>query len=141
MSGLKDGMTEITLDKPRKLLFDLNVIEILNDKFGGYDKLNELMNPEKCKEYATNIKYLLTLLLNEAAEYQNIVAGETVEPLISERFLGMLINPSVLVNDAPIAIINAFNTGMSGASKPETVDEDDEDGMGPTKAATESSTM
>jgi len=134
MGALKDGMTEIVLDKPRKLLFDLNVIEALNSEYGGYDKLGEILN-EKNPGYIKDLKHIMALLMNEAAEYQNIAAGKEVEPIISEKFVGMLFNPSLLVSgDATAAIFKAFNTGTTGNTElPEDYDEN------PKKAATEQS--
>lgn len=131
MSALKDGMVEIILDRPRKLLFDLNVIEALNDKYGDYSKLGEILN-EKNRHIISDLKFILCLLMNEAAEYQNILAGKEVEKPISEKFLGMIMNGSTLNNAETIeAIYKAFNIGMSG-KEPEPAEEDDY----PTKAAT-----
>lgn len=133
MGALTDGMVEITLDKPRKLLFDLNVMDAINEKFGDYRKLGEILsegNPNIFKD----IRYILTLLLNEAAEYQNYKAGQEVEPLLTEKVVGMLFNPAQLKNkDAIEAIYKAFNVGMVGNEAPETDDEDN-----PTTAATKS---
>ena len=41
MSAIKDGRLPIVLDKERHLLFSLNVIDEMQDKFGGFDKLAE----------------------------------------------------------------------------------------------------
>jgi hypothetical protein len=135
MSALKDGMVEITLDRPRKLLFDLNAIEALEDKYGGYDKLVEILSPENPK-YISDIKYIMTLLLNEAAEYQNYLAGDEVEKPITEKVLGMIVNASILTSgETTSAIFSAFNIGTAGKAKAEPDDE------GPMKAATATSTM
>ena len=44
MSAIKDGRFPITLDKERHLLFSLNVIDEMQDKFGGFDKLDKALS-------------------------------------------------------------------------------------------------
>lgn len=135
MSALKDGMVEITLDRPRKLLFDLNVIEALQDKYGGYDKLGDILDDGKNQKIMTDIKYILTLLLNEAAEYQNYLAGQEIEKPITEKVLGMLVNASVLASGETVgAIFSAFNIGNNGGKPTEETD------VNPTTAAGTSTT-
>ena len=65
MSAIKDGRFPITLDKERHLLFSLNVIDEMQDKFGGFDKLDKALSG---KDSVKNLRWLLTLLLNEGAE-------------------------------------------------------------------------
>lgn len=43
MSAIRDGRYPVELDKERKLLFDLNVLDEVNDKFGGMEKLGEAL--------------------------------------------------------------------------------------------------
>jgi hypothetical protein len=123
MSALKDGRYEIELDKTRHLLFDLNVIDELNDKYGGYDKLGEILTPDNPK-YIKDLKWILALLINEGADEG--------EPELTERQVGKLIN-SGNMNTVIGSIIAAFNVGTAGKSETETDDED------PMKAATEQS--
>lgn len=40
MSAIKDGRFPIMLDKERHLLFSLNAIDEMQDKFGGFDRLD-----------------------------------------------------------------------------------------------------
>ena len=65
MSAIKDGRFPITLDKERHLLFSLNVIDEMQDKFGGFDKLDKALSG---KDSVKNLRWLLTLLLNEGAD-------------------------------------------------------------------------
>lgn len=135
MGALKDGMIEVVLDKPRKLLFDLNIMEALAEEYGSYDKLPEIINPENPK-FLTDVKHILTMLINEAAEYQNILEGKIVEPLITEKFLGMIMNPSIISDEKTIsAIYKAFNIGVSGA-EPTNEDSLEDDEENPKTAAT-----
>lgn len=59
MSAIKDGRLPIVLDKERHLLFSLNVIDEMQDKFGGFDKLAEML---KGKDGIKNLRWLLTLV-------------------------------------------------------------------------------
>ena len=43
MSAIKDGRYPLMLDKQRHLLFSLNVIDEIQDKFGGFDKLDTVV--------------------------------------------------------------------------------------------------
>ena len=67
MSAIKDGRLPIVLDKERHLLFSLNVIDEMQDKFGGFDKLAEMLIG---KDGIKNLRWLLTLLLNEGADFR-----------------------------------------------------------------------
>ena len=58
MSAIKDGRFPITLDKERHLLFSLNVIDEMQDKFGGFDKLDKALSG---KDSVKNLRWLLTL--------------------------------------------------------------------------------
>ena len=51
------GDEMIVLDKERHLLFSLNVIDEMQDKFGGFDKLAEML---KGKDGIKNLRWLLT---------------------------------------------------------------------------------
>lgn len=65
MSAIKDGRFPIMLDKERHLLFSLNAIDEMQDKFGGFDRLDEVLAG---KDSIKNLRWLLTVLLNEGAE-------------------------------------------------------------------------
>lgn len=98
----------ITLDKERHLLFSLNVIDEMQDKFGGFDRLDEVL---KGKDSIKNLRWLLTLLLNEGA-------GEDEEEL-TEKAVGRMIHTGNF-NEVKTAIFRAFAIGNSGTEEPQT---------------------
>ena len=107
----------IVLDKERHLLFSLNVLDEMQDRFGGFDTLGEVLSG---KESIKNLRWLLTLLLNEGA-------GEGEEPL-TEKQVGHMIHTGNF-DEVRTAIFRAFAMGNSGTAEPPAVkDEEDEDG-------------
>ena len=114
MSAIKDGRLPIVLDKERHLLFSLNVIDEMQDKFGGFDKLAEML---KGKDGIKNLRWLLTLLLNEGAD--------DGEEQLTEKQVGKMIHTGNF-NEVKTAIFKAFAMGNSGTTEPPQDDEDDE---------------
>jgi len=112
MSALKDGRYEIELDKTRHLLFDLNVMDDLNDKYGDYSKLGDIINPEN-PSCIKDLKWILALLINEGKDED--------EPELTERQVGKLIN-SGNMQTAMQSIFAAFNIGTIGG---QPVEEDE----------------
>lgn len=84
MSAIKDGRMPVELNgKTYYLLFSLNALDEMQDRFGGYDKLDKAFdqsNPTMIKD----LRWLLTLIINEGME-----EGET--PL-TEQQVGKLIH-------------------------------------------------
>lgn len=115
MSAIKDGRLPITLDKERHLLFSLNVIDEMQDKFGGFDKLDEVL---KGRDSIKNLRWLLTLLLNEGA-------AEDEAPL-TEKEVGKLIHTGNFM-EVKTAIFKAFAFGNSGTTEPPEAETDDEE--------------
>lgn len=113
MSAIKDGRYPIKLDKERHLLFSLNALDELQDKFGGFDKLGEIMDG---KDKIKNIRWLLTLLINEGK-------GEEEEEL-TEKQVGRLIHTGNFA-EVQSSIFKAFAVGNNGTA--ERVEPDDED--------------
>ena len=116
MSAIKDGRVEVEIGGgTRKMLFSLNVLDEMQDKFGGYDKLTEALQG---KDLFKNVKWLLTRLINEGAD-----DGE--EP-IKEEWVGKNVHAG---NLQPIisSIYSAFNMGTAGEPDPEPPDETNED--------------
>ena len=105
-------------DRERHMLFSLNVLDEMQDKFGGYDKLTEaLKGPDVFK----NLKWLLTRLINEGAE--------DGEEAVTEEWTGKRIHAGNM-NDIIAEIFRAFSNGTAGtpdASEADEGDEDDED--------------
>ena len=84
MSAIKDGRMPVELNgNTYYLLFSLNALDEMQDRFGGYDKLDKAFdqsNPTMIKD----LRWLLTLIINEGME-----EGET--PL-TEQQVGKLIH-------------------------------------------------
>ena len=120
MSAIKDSRTPITLDKERHLLFSLNVLDELQDKAGDIGNLGEILYNDN-KINLKNLKWILTLLLNEGAP-------DDEEPL-SERQVGKLI-PAGRLQEVIKLVLAAFSKGNNGdepAAAEDTEDEDTED--------------
>ena len=104
MSAIKDGRYEIELNgKKYYMLFSLNALDEIQDRFGGYDKLDTAMADGK--DMIKNIRWLFTLLLNEGR-------GED-EPELTEQQVGRLIHVGNIA-DIKGAIFNAFAFGATG---------------------------
>lgn len=115
MSAIKDGRFPIMLDKERHLLFSLNVIDEVQDRFGGFDDLNSVLSGS---DGIKNLRWLLTTLLNEGAE-------EGEEPL-TEKQTGKLIHTGNFA-DVKTAIFKAFSMGNNGTPEPPAKDDEDEE--------------
>lgn len=116
MSAIKDGRFPIVLDKERHLLFSLNAIDEMQDKFGGFDRLDTVLSG---KDSIKNLRWLLTVLLNEGAE-------DDEEPL-TEKQVGKLIHTGNFA-EVKTAIFKAFSMGNNGTAEPPEQDgEDDEE--------------
>ena len=115
MSAIKDGRFPITLDKERHLLFSLNVIDEMQDKFGGFDRLDKALSG---KDSIKNLRWLLTLLLNEGAE--------DGEEELTEKQVGKLIHTGNFL-DVKSSIFKAFSMGNNGTEEPPTRDDEEEE--------------
>ena len=114
MSAIKDGRFPITLDKERHLLFSLNVIDEMQDKFGGFDRLDTALSG---KDSIKNLRWLLTLLLNEGAE-----DGEE----LTEKQVGKLIHTGNFL-EVKSSIFKAFSMGNNGTAEPPARDDEEEE--------------
>lgn len=115
MSAIKDGRFPIQLDKERHLLFSLNAIDEMQDKFGGFDRLDKVLSG---KDSIKNLRWLLTVLLNEGAE-----EGEAE---LTEKQVGKLIHTGNFA-EVKSAIFKAFSMGNNGTPEPPEADDDEED--------------
>lgn len=115
MSAIKDGRFPIQLDKERHLLFSLNAIDEMQDKFGGFDRLDKVLSG---KDSIKNLRWLLTVLLNEGAE-----EGEAE---LTEKQVGKLIHTGNFA-EVKSAIFKAFSMGNNGTPEPPETDDDEED--------------
>lgn len=117
MSAIKDGRFPIELDKERHLLFSLNAIDEMQDRFGGFDRLDEVLAG---KESIKNLRWLLTLLLNEGKDDSDAE--------LTEKEVGRMIHTGNF-NEVKSAIFKAFSLGNSGTTEPSAPapDDDEED--------------
>ena len=105
MNAMKSGAYPITLNgEEYGLLFSLNALDEMQERFGGYDKLHEVFNQDN-KDWVKDTRWLFTLLINEARLAEN----ENAETL-SEQKVGRLINAGNL-REIQQAIFAAGTTG------------------------------
>lgn len=117
MSAIKDGRYPLTISGHEyHLLFSLNALDEIQDKFGGYDKLPEVFDQDN-KDWLKNTKWLLALLLNEGAADD--------EPELTERQVGKLIHAGNM-REVQEAMLSAFKVGTSGTA--EAQDEEETEG-------------
>lgn len=134
MSAIKDGGYAITLKgKEYKLLFSLNVLDEIQDKFGAYDKLNEVFNPDN-PNWIKDTKWLLAMLINEG-----LLVDDEDAKLLDEKTVGRLIHMGN-IKEVQRAIFASFVLGNIGDEESdgdiEDIEEDSE-GAGETKAVQE----
>ena len=110
MSAIKDGRYPIIIGgKERHLLFSLNALDEIQDKFGGYDNLHVVFNQEN-KDWIKNMKWLLAMLVNEGADEG--------EPEVTEKQVGKWIHTGNIA-EVQAAIIGAFTAGTTGKNNSE----------------------
>ena len=135
MSALKSGAYPVTLNgKEYGLLFSLNALDAIQDKFGGYDKLSEVFNSNS-PNWIKDTKWLLTLLINEA----QLAEDENAE-LLTEEKVGRMVHAGNLP-DIQNSIFAAFARGTAGDEPPEEQEEaegNEEDNEGNSQAVQES---
>lgn len=128
MSAIKDGRYAVTLnDKTYHMLFSLNVLDEIQDRFGGYDKLDEVLSTDK--NMIKNIRWLFTLLLNEGRD--------DGEPELTEREVGRIIHVGNL-SEIKGAIFSAFAYGATGDDEPDKAEDNNEGDEGNRESAQES---
>ena len=115
MSAIKDGRFPITLDRERHLLFSLNAIDEMQDKFGGFDRLDKVLSGKDSIKY---LRWLLTLLLNEGADEG--------EEMLTEKQVGKLIHTGNFL-EVKSSIFKAFSLGNNGTEEPPARDDEEDD--------------
>jgi hypothetical protein len=114
----RDGRYPVELDKERHLLFDLYAMAEIQSRFGGIDKINEIVASSTGMK---DLIWLLTLLLNEGAD--------DGEEELTERQVGRLVHTGNM-NEVRNAIYKAFAQGKHGKarqSKDEDIDDDEDE--------------
>ena len=83
--------------KKFKLVFNLNVMEALQDKYGSLDKWGELTDGSQGEPDIKALKFGFTEMLNEGIEIDNEDNG-TNEPLLTSKQVGRIITEAGLEN-------------------------------------------
>ena len=105
MGALKSGAFPVELNgKEYGLLFSLNALDEVQEKFGGYDKLSEVFNKDNPNLFK-DTRWLLTLLINEA-----LLAEDENAQLLEEKRVGRLIHAGNL-KEVQNAIFKSRNWG------------------------------
>lgn len=131
MSALQNGAYPITLNgKEYGLLFSLNALDAIQEKFGGYDKLGEIFD-RSSKDLFKNVKWLFALLINES----RLADDENAELLTEER-VGRMITAGNM-DQIKNAIYAAFAKGTAG-DETEVEEDEEESEEGETKAGQDS---
>lgn len=118
MSAIKDGRYPVELNgKEYHLLFSLNALDAVQDRFGGYDKLDEVFNKDN-PTMIKDLKWLLATLINEG-----MADGETE---LTEQQVGRLIHVGNMA-DVQSAIYSAFAFGANGGETTDSSEEDTEE--------------
>lgn len=110
MSDLKPAGDRIRLGKnDYKLLFSLNVVDDIQDKFDiAVSELPKLMQEPKTQ--IKNILKLLAMLVNEGIDYDNDMDGGN-RPHIDARFVGRYIDANN-VGELKSKILNSMVNGI-----------------------------
>ncbi|MDE6663579.1 MAG: hypothetical protein K2K46_09580 [Lachnospiraceae bacterium] len=128
MSAIKDGRLPVELNgKEYHLLFSLNALDEMQERFGGYDNLDKAFdssNPQMIKD----LRWLLTLLINEGME-------EGQEQL-TELQVGKMIHLGNL-QQIKDAIFSAFAYSVNGGEEKEEPEEAEDTEEGNTAAVQE----
>lgn len=119
MSALKSGAYPVTLNgKEYGLLFSLNALDEVQEKYGGYDKLAEVFN-DKNPNLFKDTRWLLTLLINEG-----LLAEDESAQMLDEKKVGRLIHAGNL-QEVQTAIFKSFAQGTAGDGEEQGEDKDE----------------
>lgn len=119
MSALKSGAYPVTLNgKEYGLLFSLNALDEVQEKYGGYDKLAEVFN-DKNPNLFKDTRWLLTLLINEG-----LLAEDESTQMLDEKKVGRLIHAGNL-QEVQTAIFKSFAQGTAGDGEEQDEDKDE----------------
>lgn len=89
---MKDIMEKITYkEKEYRLVFNLNVMEAIQDEYGSLDKWGNLTEgSENGEPNVKAVKFGFTAMLNEGIEIDNEENGTDIKPLTS-NFVGRML--------------------------------------------------
>ena len=100
---MKDVSTTIQYkDKEYKLVFNLNVMEVIQDEYGSIEKWGAMCEPAKGEPNVKALKYGFAAMLNEGIDISNDENG-TDDPLLSLKQVGRMVS-ELGINQAAIAL-------------------------------------
>lgn len=129
MSNIKSGIRHIEIKgKEYGLLFSLNALDEIQTKYGAIDKLDEVFSTSN-KDWIKDTKYLLALLINEAAALEEYMEVENPVNHITEQQLGLIVGINEL-KGLQDEMYKAFAAGSTDDSESieHTEDENDDEG-------------
>jgi len=118
MSDLKPKGVKIVLNgKEYGLRFTLNAIDDIQDRFNvPISNLGDLFQDDKNK--IRNLRYLLTVLINEDIDCRKDETGEEI-PHVDERFVGRHINAM----NMPVMMNSIMKSFTAGTPEPDENDD------------------
>lgn len=88
---MKDVMEKfIYKDKEYKLVFNLNVMEQIQDEYGSLDEWGSLTEGKNGEPNVKAVKFGFTAMLNEAIDMENEENGTDIKPL-TKNFVGRML--------------------------------------------------
>ncbi len=96
------------------MIFNLNVMEAIQDEFGTVAKWGELTDAKTGEPNARAIKFGITAMMNEARDIENETAAEPL-PMLTEKQVGRIITRAGLQKSA-----EALNSAVIDATKEDT---------------------
>lgn len=100
---MKDVSTTIHYkDKEYKLVFNLNVMEVIQDEYGSIEKWGAMCEPSKGEPNVKALKYGFAAMLNEGIDISNDENG-TDHPPLSLKQVGRMVS-ELGIDQAAIAL-------------------------------------
>ena len=112
---MKDIKKEFTYnDKKYSMVFNLNIMEDLQQKYGSLEAWLEKINVKKWEDIVMNaLRYALTLMINEGIDIENENLPENErKQFLTERQVGRMISAE---------LINRFNQTVGESTKIENL--------------------
>lgn len=77
--------------KEYKLIFNLNVMEKIQDEYGSIDKWGKLTEGENGEPNIKAVKFGFTAMINEAIDIENEEKGTNIKP-VTKNFVGRMLS-------------------------------------------------
>lgn len=94
------------------LAFNINVIEIMQDKFGSLTEFSKALSPENGEPRMSNIKFIYTECINEGIDIENDGRAEK-RPFVTEKHVGRIIGSIVdTAGTIKRLVVDSHNSGV-----------------------------